>query len=101
MRMSIDNVIRTALHIKQIDASPQEVINMICREAGITRQELLGDKRSQPLALWRQAGYYILREHCGLSYPRIGQLMGGKHHTTVMHGVDKFERYCEAYSSSD
>ena len=34
---------------------------------------------------------YILRKEFGLSFVEIGNILGGRDHTTVMHGVDKME----------
>ncbi len=34
---------------------------------------------------------YLLREELGLQLIKVGELMGGRDHTTVMHGVDKIK----------
>ena len=34
---------------------------------------------------------FILKKDMGLSYVEIGNLLGGRDHTTIMHGVDKIE----------
>lgn len=88
----------TALQLLQTESPPEEMIKKICQEANITRWDLISNRRPKRLVLWRQAGYYVIREKWGLSYPKIGQLMGGKHHTTVMHGVAQFAKYCREYA---
>ena len=40
----------------------------------------------------RQIVMYILREDFNTSYPYIGQKLGGRDHTTVMHAYDKIKR---------
>jgi chromosomal replication initiator protein len=35
---------------------------------------------------------YLLRHELSYSYPKIGKELGGKDHTTIMHGVDKIEK---------
>jgi chromosomal replication initiator protein len=34
---------------------------------------------------------YILKKELGLTFVEIGNLLGGRDHTTIMHGVDKVE----------
>jgi chromosomal replication initiator protein len=51
--------------------------------------ELIGRGRSAPLALQRQIVMYVMRMETGASYPQIGDILGGRDHTTVMHGCDK------------
>lgn len=56
---------------------------------GVSIAELIGRGRSAPLALQRQIVMYIMRAETGASLPQIGQFLGGRDHTTVMHGCDK------------
>ncbi|NQV06787.1 chromosomal replication initiator protein DnaA, partial [bacterium] len=56
---------------------------------GVTIIDLEGKSRTQPLARARQVSMYLCRELTDLSLPRIGQLLGGRDHTTVLHGIKK------------
>lgn len=40
----------------------------------------------------RQVAMYLCKQLTKSSFPEIGRLFGGKHHTTVMHSVDKVQR---------
>jgi chromosomal replication initiator protein len=40
----------------------------------------------------RQIAMYLAKELTGASLPEIGRAFGGKHHTTVLHSVQKIER---------
>jgi chromosomal replication initiator protein len=51
-----------------------------------------GRSRSKEIVLPRQVAMYLLREETGASLSDIGQTLGGRDHTTVMHGIDKIER---------
>jgi chromosomal replication initiator protein len=72
---------------KEID--PEQILRTIAEEYGITVDELLSSSRSQRVALPRQIAMYMLREESDLSLPKIGELLGGRDHTTVMYGHDK------------
>ncbi len=51
--------------------------------------DVIGKKRVKELVYPRQITMVILREDLGLSFPEIGRELGGKDHTTIMHGYNK------------
>jgi chromosomal replication initiator protein len=55
----------------------------------ITMEEMCGPGKKKELAQSRQIAMYLCRELTDLSLPRIGQLFGGRDHTTVMHADKK------------
>jgi len=50
---------------------------------------LKGRQRSQTIAQARQVAMYLLREELHCSLPQIGQILGGRDHTTVMYGCER------------
>jgi chromosomal replication initiator protein len=58
----------------------------------ITLAELTGRGRNARLALQRQVVMYVMREETSASLPQIGQILGGRDHTTVMHGCERVLR---------
>jgi len=70
-------------------ASPRQVITEIARYYGVSVDDLLGKKRSRDIVMPRQIAMYILRSELDLSYPQIGSHLGGRDHTTIMHGCEK------------
>ena len=55
----------------------------------VTVDELCGQSRTHVLVTARQIAMYLCRELTDLSLPKIGQLFGGRDHTTVMHAERK------------
>ncbi|GHD85704.1 MULTISPECIES: chromosomal replication initiator protein DnaA [Kocuria] len=55
----------------------------------ITLDELKSKSRTRTLVTARQIGMYLLRELTDMSLPKIGQELGGRDHTTVMHADRK------------
>jgi len=55
----------------------------------VTLEDLCGSSRSRQLVTARQIAMYLCREMTDLSLPKIGQLFGGRDHTTVMHANRK------------
>ncbi|MEI7819117.1 MAG: chromosomal replication initiator protein DnaA [bacterium] len=76
----------------QRKASPRQVITEIARYYGISMDDILGKKRSRDIVMPRQVAMYILRTELDLSFPQIGSHLGGRDHTTIMHGCDKIEQ---------
>ncbi len=71
--------------------NPQKVIQVIHHHFAIKRSDLLGKSRLKNFVLPRQICMYILKEELGLPHERVGEILGNRDHTTVMHGVRQIE----------
>ncbi len=76
-------------------AHPDEVMRTICDFYEIKPTQLRGSKRDAKLVRARQACMYVLKKDLNLTYSEIGNLLGGRDHTTIMHGVSKIENMIE------
>jgi len=70
---------------------PDEVIRNICAFYDIKETLIKGPKRDASLVKARQIAMYILKQDLSLSFTEIGNILGGRDHTTIMHGVGKIE----------
>ena len=68
---------------------PVEIMNNTADYFRLSVEELTGSSRAQAIATARQIAMYLCREMTNLSLPKIGQLFGGRDHTTVMHAYKK------------
>jgi chromosomal replication initiator protein len=73
--------------------APIEIINAVATYYKITPDDLYGSSRIAAIALARQIAMYICREQTNLSLPKIGQLFGGRDHTTVMYAQRKIAEF--------
>jgi len=64
----------------------------VCRFYGISKNDLVGSKRSQSIAYPRQIAMYLSRELTDHSLPKIGGEFGGRDHTTVIYANTKIQR---------
>lgn len=69
--------------------SPVDIINTTAAYFKLSVDDLYGSSRSQAIATSRQIAMYLCRELTNLSLPKIGQLFGGRDHTTVMYANKK------------
>jgi len=63
----------------------------VVEEFGISLQDLKTKRRNKQVVFPRQIAMYLSRELTELSLPEIGELFGGKDHTTVLHSCKKIK----------
>jgi chromosomal replication initiator protein len=71
------------------DIAPGKIIELVAREWQTTVEALIGRDRSQKIAQPRQVAMYLLRKETDASLPQIGEVLGGRDHTTVMYAIEK------------
>ena len=71
------------------NVSSKQIIELVCRYYDITNDELRGKSRKRELVIPRQIIMYLLREETRSSFPSIGEEIGKRDHTTVMHAYEK------------
>jgi chromosomal replication initiator protein len=74
---------------QRTDVEPAKIIELVAREWQTTVEALLGRDRSQKIAQPRQVAMYLLRKETDASLPQIGEVLGGRDHTTVMYAIEK------------
>ncbi len=80
---------------QQSDLKPRQIIEVVARAYSTTYDKLTGRSRTAEIALPRQVAMYLLREGSSLSFPQIGQELGGRDHTTVMYACEKMAEQIE------
>jgi len=71
------------------NVSPAKILEAVADSEGIKVEDLIGQNRSAKIATPRQLAMYILRQYNEISLPQIGELLGGRDHTTVMYATKK------------
>lgn len=69
----------------------EDVIESVCNFYSLKPTQLKGPKRDASLVKARQVTMFLLKKELGLTFVEIGNILGGRDHTTVMHGVEKIE----------
>jgi hypothetical protein len=64
------------------------ILREVAQEHGLTVASLIGHERSRHIVLPRHEAYYRAFTECPhVSYPEIARRIGGRDHTTILHGV--------------
>jgi chromosomal replication initiator protein len=67
----------------------EDVIDCTCKYFDVSKEDLLGKKRDKKIVEPRQICIYVISEMLPLPLTAIGELMGGRDHTTVLHAKNK------------
>lgn len=86
----IRHLIRDNMRPKKTASIP-EVVKTIAEFYNINEEEVYKKTRRKEAVKPRQIVMYILREDFNISYPSIGQKIGGRDHTTVIHSCEKIK----------
>jgi chromosomal replication initiator protein len=73
----------------------EQILDTVADHFGVERAAFEGKSRSKTIARPRQVAMYLLREETGASLPRIGALLGGRDHTTVLYGCERISDLIE------
>jgi chromosomal replication initiator protein len=82
----VKRVLKNYISDKQRIVSIEDIIASVSQLYGIKPNEIRGPSRKGPVARSRQIVMYLSRELAFLSSSAIGQELGNRHHTTVLHG---------------
>ena len=69
----------------------QQIQKAVAQAYKLTNEELISKNNARQISHPRQVAMYLCKHLTKHSYPEIGRAFGGKHHTTVMHSVEKIE----------
>ena len=69
----------------------QDIIDLVGQYYAVTQDDLTGPRRNRSFTVPRQMVMYLSRKLTNASLPKIGEALGGRDHTTVLHGCAKIE----------
>jgi chromosomal replication initiator protein len=69
----------------------QQIQKLVATTYKLSVDELLSKNNARHISHPRQIAMYLCKHLTKTSYPEIGRAFGGKHHTTVIHSVEKIE----------
>ncbi len=86
-----EKVFNIAAQEKVNHLHPDDVINHVCAYYQVKPTQIRGPRRSASLVQARQVAMYLLKAKLKLTHMEIGHLLGGRDHTTIIHGVNKIQ----------
>ena len=80
---------------KPKEVTPQMIIEIVADHYGITVDDMCSKNRSKTIALPRQVAMYLCQKLTNKPFKAIGQFLGGKDHSTIIHGCKKISEEYE------
>ena len=88
----VKNILNAYLAVPYRKTSPQVILKTVADFFNIPTADLTKRSRKKEVVKPRQIAMYLLREEIKLSFPEIGQKLGGRDHSTVIHACEKIKR---------
>lgn len=85
-------VLKHLTGVSEQKISMEAVLRAVAERFSLQPSQLRQKTNARHIAYPRQIAMYLIKELTGASLPEIGRFFGGKHHTTVLHSVQKIER---------
>lgn len=80
---------------RQSELTVEQIISAVAKFYKLDEEVLIGRGRKKEVAAARQMAMYLAREETEASLPQIGEVLGGRDHTTVLHGWEKITSQIE------
>ena len=94
-RLDLDfakEALRDVLPEQDRPVAPAQIVKLVAHHYGLKVREIKSKSNSRQITYPRQIAMYLCKRLTEMSYPEIGRLFNGKHHSTVMYSVEQIER---------
>jgi chromosomal replication initiator protein len=89
-------VLKNLVDLEERRVSIENIQRAVCREFGLSLPQLKAKDNSRGISYPRQIAMFLTKELTPASLPQIGREFGGKHHTTVLHSINKIAEMRES-----
>ena len=96
MRLA-ERIIKRAVNIDNKPLTVDDIMEKVCGHYKVTQQQVFSRSRKRDYVLVRQISMYLTQKYTKMPASRIGQLIGGRDHSTVIHSCNLIEQ--QAFSA--
>ena len=87
-----ERVIKRAVKTNNHPLTIDDILERVCNHYKVTTQQALGRSRKRDYVAARQLSMYFAQKYTKMPASRIGQLIGGRDHSTVIHSCSAIEQ---------
>ena len=91
MRLA-ERVIKRAVKIDNHPLTVDDILETVCRHFNVKQQHVFSKSRKRDYVQVRQVSMYLAQKYTKMPPGRIGQLIGGRDHSTVIHSCSMVEK---------
>lgn len=84
-----ERVLSQTVGVEEVELSVPEILDFVCKYYNISPSDVKGKKRKREIVQARHIVMLISKEHTETSLAAIGAELGGRSHSTIIHGVNK------------
>jgi chromosomal replication initiator protein len=88
----VQQTLRHLVHAQDRRVTIESIQKAVAERFGLKPSELKQKSNTKKIVLPRQIAMWLVKQLTSASLPEIGRAFGGKHHTTVLHSIEKIER---------
>lgn len=85
----VERVVKRAVKVDNMPLTVDDVLETVCRFFDVTPNAVKGPSRKKELVMPRQIVMYLADKYTNIPAARIGKLVGGRDHSTVLHSINK------------
>ena len=90
MRLA-ERVIKRAVKVDNHPLTVDDIVEKVCGHFNVPQQHVFSKSRKRDYVLVRQVSMYLAQKYTKMPASRIGQLIGGRDHSTVLHSCSAIE----------
>ncbi|UKK66856.1 chromosomal replication initiator protein DnaA [Prevotella communis] len=87
-----ERVIKRAVKVDNHPLTIDDILEKVCQHFGVSQQHVLSKSRKRDYVQVRQVSMYLAQKYTKMPASRIGQLIGGRDHSTVIHSCSAIEQ---------
>jgi len=91
MRLA-ERVIKRAVNIDDKPLTIDDILNTVCHHFNVTLTAVASRSRKRDYVVARQVSMYLAQKYTKMPASRIGKLVGGRDHSTVIHSCNQVEQ---------
>lgn len=91
MRLA-ERVIHRAVKVDDHPLTIDDILEKVCNHYGVTQAAINGKSRKRDYVVPRQLAMYFAQKYTKMTAARIGKLIGGRDHSTVIHSCTQIEK---------
>lgn len=91
MRLA-ERIIKRAVKVDNKPLTIDDILDKVCDHYGVSQQHVFSRSRKRDYVLVRQLSMYLAQKYTKMPASRIGQLIGGRDHSTVIHSCTTIEQ---------
>jgi len=87
-----ERIIKRAVKVDNHPLTIDDILEKVCKHFGISQQNVFSKSRKREFVQVRQISMYLAQKYTKMPAARIGQLIGGRDHSTVLHSCSAVEQ---------